>query len=386
MSLGEIAVVGGGIGGLCAATALAQRGFRVTLFEAAPAWAEVGAGITLASNAMRGLDHIGVGEAVVRAGYEPERQAISHWRDGRVLMHIDRADSRERYGAAYVCIHRADLHAILVAGAERAGVTLELGRRVVGAEVDVAGARVHFADGATARADFLIGADGLKSPLRQLFEPKPAHFTGHVAYRALAPVAAVPPELVSTPGIHIGPERMVVRYPLRHASLLNLVFFARQQGWTEDGWSIRASLSDVAPLFDGWCDDVQALLAAADPSTLHKWAVNAHQPLEHWSLEGRMTLLGDAAHAMTPFLGQGAGTAIEDAIVLARALEAFPDPAQALERYEAARMPRTRMVQAESNANADRLQGDESDFYGLGCLRSEETLGLLDYDCTEVAL
>ena len=382
----NIAIVGAGIAGLTAAIALRRAGVEVTVFEAADALGEIGAGVTLAPNAMRGLDYIGVVDAVVAAGIEPAMQRIAHWEDGRGLLDVDRSDTRARYGIPYAYIHRADLHEILVGALEAAGGTLRLGMRLD--EVDCSGeqAIMCFADGSRISARLVIGADGLKSRVRRVFEPAPAHFTGHIAYRALAPVTEDIAPLRDLPGIHIGPGKMVVRYPMRAGTLLNLVFFARESGWTEDGWSIRAERSELEALYPDWCEDVQRLIAGLDPATLHKWAINAHSPLPHWTLKDQVTLIGDAAHAMTPFLGQGAAMGIEDAIVLSRALASTDDYAAALARYERVRRDRTHFVQHESNLNADRLQGQDTDMFGLGSLRNEETMGLFDYDCRSVAL
>lgn len=376
----NIVIIGGGIGGLTAAIALRREGFGVTLLEAAPAFAEIGAGVTLSPNAMRGFDHIGLGEAIATAGVEPSRQRIQHWQDGRVLHAIDRSGTRAKYGASYVYIHRADLHTILVAAAQHAGCVLRTDAAVVAVDKDGA----QLADGSVVSGDIIVGADGLKSVTRRLFEPAPAHFTGHVAWRGLAPVEGPLADLATWPGVHIGPGRMITRYPVRGGTLLNLVFFARQDGWTDDGWAIRATRADLQATFDGWCDEVQAMIAAAPEASLFKWAVNARMPLTEWVIDDRIVLMGDAAHAMTPFLGQGAACAIEDAIVLSRALGASATGAEGLRRYVAARKERTSFVQAESNANADRMQGDDSDLFGLGKVVNEETLGLFDYDCRTV--
>ncbi|MFK8015439.1 MAG: FAD-dependent monooxygenase [Gammaproteobacteria bacterium] len=182
--------------------------------------------------------------------------------------------------------------------------------------------------------------------------------------------------------MHIGPGKMVVRYPLCKGTLLNLVFFNRRNGWAEDGWSIRADLDELRTVFEGWCDDVQRLLVATQDNTVFKWAINAHQPLATWSKGHQVTMIGDAAHAMTPFLGQGAATAIEDAVVLARSLEQARSIEHALQSYESERIERTNYILLESNANADRLQGEESELYGVNKLVNEETLGLFHYDCT----
>lgn len=378
----RITVVGGGIGGMTAAIALAQANFPVTLLESAPVFGDIGAGVTLSPNAMKGLDYIGACETVAIAGIEPMRQRIQHWQDSRVLVPVERASARTKYGAPYVTIHRADLHAVLVDAAVEAGVTL-----TNSATVDaVDGTTAVLRDGRRIDGDVVIGADGLKSVVRKRFEAVPASFTGHVAWRALVPVDDALADLTEWPGIHIGPGRMVTRYPVRNKALLNMVFFARQDGWTDEGWTIPASVDDLAATFAGWCDDVQTMIAAAGRGPLFKWAINARPALLDWTRDGRIALLGDAAHAMTPFLGHGAACAIEDAVVLARALEASPTIAEGLGRYVAARHARASFIQAESNANADRMQGDETALFGLGGVRDEESLGLFDYDCRTVAI
>lgn len=382
MSRPRILIAGGGIGGLTAAAALAQAGFAVELLEAAPEFGEIGAGVTLSPNAMRGLDFIGCMEQVAAAGVEPKRQRIQHWQDGRALLTLERADARAKYGAPYVYIHRADLHAILVETARKAGVTLRAGAQVVSSE----GTAVRLAQGEQVSGDVLVGADGLKSAIRDRFEPVAAHFTGHVAWRAVVPVTDALRPLVDWPGIHIGPGKMITRYPVRGSTLLNMVFFARQGGWQDDGWTIPAEPGELREIYAGWEPEAQVMIAAAEAVPHFRWALNARQPLKSWIVDGRVTLLGDAAHAMTPFLGHGAACAIEDAVVLSRALADSATPEEGLQRYQDARIERTTFIQAESNANADRMQGQETDLFGLGELRNEETLGLFDYDCRTVAV
>ncbi len=380
MSKARITIVGGGIGGFTAALALRSQGFAVTLLEAAPAFGEVGAGVTLSPNAMRGYVHLGLAEQIAAAGVEPARQRIQHWQDGRILRVMDRSDMRARHGAPYVYIHRADLHAILVEAAEKAGAQLFTNA----AAVAVDGSTVILADGRRIEGDLVVGADGVKSVVRQLFEPAKAHFTGHVAWRALAPAEGVLAELAAYPGMHIGPNRMVVRYPVRGSKILNMVFFARQSGWEQDGWTIPALRSDLEATYEGWAPEIQAMIAAVPEGRCYKWAINARQPLSTWIKDDKVALLGDAAHAMTPFMGQGAACAIEDAIVLSRALAASGSIGEALTRYMAARHERATFIQQESNANADRLQTTNTEYFGTENFRNEDSLGLLDYDCRTV--
>ncbi len=378
----RILIVGGGIGGMTAATALAQAGFPVTLLEAAPAFGEIGAGVTLSPNAMKGLDFIGVCEEAAAAGVEPSRQRVQHWQDGRTLVTMDRSTQRAKYGAPYVTIHRADLHEVLTKAARLAGVDLRTNANVVSSR----GSSVALADGSQIEGDVLIGADGVKSVIRQRFESAEPYFTGHVAWRCLVPITPELQDLSDFPGIIIGPGAMITRYNIRNSKMMNFVFFSRQDGWNEEGWTTPVDPAEIRNVFAGWCDDAQLLIEAACRQPMYKWAINARRALPDWVIDDKVTLLGDAAHAMTPFLGHGAACALEDAVVLARAMAASSIAAEGLRRYVAARHERASFIQAESNANADRMQGQETDTFGLGATKDEESLGLFTYDCRTVAI
>lgn len=378
----KIVLVGGGIAGMTAAAALAQQGFAVTLLESAPQFGEIGAGVTLSPNAMKGLDYIGVCEAVASAGVEPVKQRVQHWQDGRNLVTMDRSTQRAKYGAPYVTVHRADLHDILSKAARDAGVDMLCDAPVVASE----GAAAILADGSRVEGNLLIGADGVKSVIRQRFETTPPHFTGHVAWRCLVPVTPELQPLSDLPGIIIGPGAMITRYNIRRCQFMNLVFFARQEGWQEDGWTMPADPKELSALYGNWCEDTQLMLRAALNQPLFKWAINARTALPSWNVDDKVTLIGDAAHAMTPFLGHGAACGIEDAVVLTRALKNSTSVAEAINRYQAARHERASFIQAESNANADRMQGQDADLFGLGAMKDEESLGLFTYDCRNVAV
>lgn len=371
-----ILVVGGGVAGMTASAALAQQGFEVTLLESASQFGEIGAGLTLTPNAMKGLDFIGICEEAAAVAVEPSRQRIQHWQDGRTLVAMDRSTQREKYGAPYITVHRADLHTVMTRAAERAGVEMIAGAPVVSSE----GTTVTLADGRTFGADVLIGADGVKSVIRQRFGDDSPHFTGHVAWRCLVPVTPDIQDLSDFPGIIIGPGAMMNRYNVRGSKVMNFVFFARQDGWNEEGWTTPADPAELQSIFGHWCADAQRLLKAAYAQPLFKWAINARKPMPSWVLDGNVTLIGDAAHAMTPFLGHGAACGIEDAVVLARALAAADSAAEGLARYEKARHERATFIQQESNANADRMQGQDTDLFGLGDMKDEESLGLFTYD------
>ena len=376
----KIVLVGGGIAGMTAAAALAQQGFAVTLLESAPQFGEIGAGVTLSPNAMKGLDYIGVCEDVAAAGVEPVKQRIQHWQDGRTLVTMDRSTQRAKYGAPYVTVHRADLHDILSKAARDAGVDMRCASPVVGSE----GSAAILADGTRVQGDLLIGADGVKSVIRERFEAAPPHFTGHVAWRCLVPVTPELQHLSDLPGIIIGPNAMITRYNIRRSTIMNLVFFARQDGWQEDGWTTPADPQELAAIYGAWCEDTQLMIAAALNQPMFKWAINARTALPTWNVEDRVTLIGDAAHAMTPFLGHGAACGIEDAVVLTRALLASDSVAEGINRYQSARHERASFIQAESNANADRMQGDDAALFGIADMKDEESLGLFTYDCRTV--
>ena len=387
MKPSKILISGAGIGGLTAALALAREGHSVEIFEQAKTLGEIGAGVTLAPNAMRVFGHLGLGPAIEAAGVEPHMQRVQHWADGRQLLAFERGASvRRAYGAAYIYIHRADLHQILQDAAEATGrIQVHLGKKTVTAASDDESIALCFADGTRAQGDIAVAACGIKSTLRDLVLADRPIFSGHVAWRALVPVdGPVLTDLASFPGIHIGPGRMIARYPVRDGQLLNLVFFARCNDWLEEGWTIPADPAELEATFADWCPQVQAMIQAISPGNLHRWAIFARPPAEQWTAFDRLCLLGDAAHASTPFLGQGAAAAIEDGLVLARAVAASTTPKEALQRYQAARQDHCALIQRESNANADRMQGPESELFGLGNLINEETLGLFSYDVATI--
>jgi salicylate hydroxylase len=375
----RVAIIGAGLGGLTCALALARRGVPATVHEQAPALGEVGAGITVSPNAGRVLDHLGMGEAVRALGVLPGTQHVRDLATGATLRTMVRdADLEARHGAPYRHLHRADLHGLLADAVEAAAPgSIRLGQRLV--SVDRAG-HMRFADGSENEADVVVGADGVRSAVRDcLFRTTPPTFTGQVAWRGLVPVEALsPPVRDEPPGIFVGPGRLVLRYPVRGGSLANYAIFVELAGWEEESWSIRSTRAELLGHLDGACPGVRALVEATPETWLFKWALFAREPLDDW-VAGRVTLLGDAAHAMLPFLGQGAATAIEDGMLLARALHQCP-PEEALARYDANRRPYTSMVQLQSRLIGLRFQGKDPEALGRGPLLNEEELGLFDQD------
>jgi salicylate hydroxylase len=379
----DTAIIGAGIGGLVLAVALARAGRAVTVYEQAPRLGELGAGITLSPNAVRVIDWIGLGDQLRAIGFVPDRQWTQHWQTGEVLRESFRGtDFAERHGGAgYYHVHRADLHAMLV-GALPEGA-LRLNKALTSVKPDGA---MRFADGSTAEAELVVGADGLKSAVRAAcFGVDRPLFTGQVAWRGIVPLAALPDDVQAMPpGIHVGPQRLFMRYPVRGGTLINYAAFVELIGWEDESWTIPSTIAELSGHFEGWDRVVRAIIEATPEGSLFKWALHAREPLPGW-INGRVTLLGDAAHAMLPFMGQGAGTAIEDAAVLARCLVAFP-AGEALGRYEAVRRERTTMVQAQSRLLGLQLQGKDAASLGRGELKNEEALGLFDYDAVNVTI
>lgn len=349
-------IIGAGLGGLTAALALRRVGMDVDLFEQAEQLREVGAGIQLSPNAMKVMRALNLEAAVVGAGFLPQAARIRHYASARVLFDapLNPACTR-RYGAPYVHIHRADLHGCLAGAARRAGVALHLGRRA-GGYVDTGNrVTVEFTDGATASGDVLIGADGLNSTIQTCMHvPRPPRYTGYTAWRGTVPTAALPPGLVDPCAtVWAGPGGHVVTYLVRGGALVNFVAVRRSRSAPPQSWSRTGQSEELRGAFDMWHDRVAALLAAADSPFL--WGLYDRPPLEFWC-RGRVGLLGDACHPTLPFMAQGAALAMEDAWVLARALQAGPDPAAALARYQLLRRPRAAALQQRARRNAADFQ------------------------------
>lgn len=382
----NVVIAGAGIGGMTCAIAMLKNGFNVDVYEAALELSDVGAGITLAPNAMHGMQYLGLADEILSCAIQPAQQHLRGHKNGEVIRELDRSDMKEKYGAPYCYSHRADFHSILVKAVIKTGGRIHLASEIVDSGANEKAGWIQLANGEKVEGDIVVGADGLKSVIRRKFAPAPAKFTGHVAYRGLVPVNEPLKSLADKPGAFVGPERLVAFYPLRNGELINLVFLSRQSGWEKDGWTIPAERQELKKIYQGWAEPVQNMIANLDEGKLFKWAVNAHEPLEYWTLDDRLVLLGDAAHAMTPFLGQGAAMAIEDAVVLARSMKAATSIAEGLTIYETARRNYTAIVLEESNAHANRLQSNDSSSLSKKELRNEESLGLFNYDCGTVVL
>lgn len=378
----DVAIIGAGIGGLAAALALQRAGCRVRVYEQSPTLGEVGAGLSLSPNAALGLKSLGVFDEFRARAYAPDYQAVRHYKSGRMLAHVPRGERLEQeYGERYYVIHRADLHAVLsTAVCNNDPDAVVTGYRFVDMEQDAEQVYMRFENGRRIEADVMIGADGVLSRVRsQLFGAEEVRFTGFVAWRGLVPMDRVPLEALDPPSqIFIGPGHMINRYPVSGGKLLNFVAFAERSGWEEEGWSIPASVAELRREFADWHPWVTDIIDAVPESKLFKWALCARSALMRW-VRGNVALLGDAAHPLLPYLGQGAVMAIEDAVLLGRAFPPSADVNEALARYEAARVGRARFVVERSMLQVPRFHSDDPDSFRHD-IPVDEALGLFRYD------
>jgi salicylate hydroxylase len=353
----EIAIVGGGIGGLAAAAFLNRAGLASTVYEQAPELSEIGAGLVVAPNAARLLRRLGVMDAFRRRAVQLDTGwEFRRWQDGTVLSAEDLATACQRlYGEQTYTAHRTDLiEVIRQAVPDRA---LRLGKRCTGIDAGAAGddrarPRLRFSDGEVAEADIVIGADGIHSVVRgALAGPSAAVYSGICAFRALVPAARAPAfARRRAQTLWLGPGHHLVHYPVSAGRFINLVAFAPAGGYQVESWTATATVDEFLAEFAGWDGRLVDLIRAA--GTPGRWALLDRAPLRQWS-KGHVTLLGDAAHPMFPFFAQGAAQAIEDAAVLARCLAGdTAEPGAALRRYEALRIPRTTRIQQVSHARS----------------------------------
>ena len=347
-------IAGGGIGGLAAALALLEKGIDVEVYEQARELKEVGAGVQLAANGTRVLHALGLGEELKALSCEAQGKEIRHWQTGETWKLFDLGPaSIERYGFPYFTVYRPDLLDVLARAVRRLKPdAIHLGARCAGLEQDASVVTLKLQDGAIS-GDVLIGADGVHSAVRQaLFGADRPAFTGVIAWRGIVPMERLPRHMARMVGSNwVGPGGHVVHYPLRAGKLMNFVGALERADWQVESWTARGTNAELRADFRGWHEDIQAFIREIDAP--YKWALMVRPPLERWSV-GRVSLLGDAAHSMLPFLAQGAVMAIEDGYVFARCLAAHPVE-EALKRYEAARRERTRRTVEGSAANIQRF-------------------------------
>jgi 2-polyprenyl-6-methoxyphenol hydroxylase-like FAD-dependent oxidoreductase len=338
----RVAIIGGGIGGLTAANALIRAGIEVAVYEAAAELKEIGAGVALHANAMKVLRAIGVEDEVRRVAGCSEWAVTRNGKTGRAISKTSRQQQAALFGIEGATVHRADLLDVLADALPPSIVSL--GKRCTGVRPDGGVAVARFADGSEAEADIIVGADGIHSVVRtSLFGPDTPRFTGKICYRSVVPTRAVRGARPSADnGQWLGPHGTIVLYPLRGEELVNVVCHYDDESYRHESWVTECSREEVLERYADWHESLLRLFAAGD--TWYKWALYDRDPIPQWT-RGRVTLLGDAAHPMLPYLGQGACQALEDGVVLATALTAeASDPVTGLARYERTRRPRASRV------------------------------------------
>ena len=352
----DIAVVGAGIGGLAAAACLLRNGHKVRVYEQAPAISVVGAAVQMSANAVKVLEHLGLKDALEANAVKPKSFEFRRFDTGELLHEIKLgADHEARHGSPYYQIHRVDLHAALLDAVLKVDPqALVLGSRAERVHEDANGAEVVFTDGRKVRADLLVGADGIKSVLRQhVVDEAPASFTGQVAWRLSIPTERIPvhlrPDVVSS--IWCGPKNHAVMYYMRSGDVLNFVGCV-ERPWEEESWTARKPWEELDQDYTGWHPIVRAAIENVDRDQCFRWALNNRVPVMTWS-SARVALLGDAVHPTLPYMAQGAAMAIEDAAVLSRAVELDMPMDQALLVYQNHRAPRAARVVNESNEMSD---------------------------------
>jgi salicylate hydroxylase len=347
----HVIIAGAGMGGLTLAASLLQKGFDVDVYEQSPELREVGAGLWISANGARVLGTLGLKEKIEAINLPPQDRVIRFWKTGEERSVYVRDSQASKADHTLVQVLRSELQRVLYeAVIELKPDAVHFGVRSVGADTANGRARLLLDDGSAIEGDLVVGCDGAHSRVRQsLFGPAPARYTGANAWRGLAPMSKLKPQhrrpLAST---WIGPTAHVTTYPVQRNGEEFVSFSAQVDSpdWQTESWSERGELADALADFEGWHQDILDLFIQSD--NLFRWGLFVRDPLETWS-KGQVTLVGDACHSMTPYLGMGVNVTMEDAYVLARCLEQSPANVEAaLRRYDAARVERANRTKAKS--------------------------------------
>src|SRR6201994_454568 len=361
----DIAIIGAGMGGLATAAALRRVGITVTVYEQAQQFTRLGAGIQIGCNAMKVLRKLGLEERMRGGSFYPRSWNNRDWKSGDVKFEMIFGESPEqKFGAPYLLAHRGDLHAALASAVPDECVRLS--HKLTGLDDVKDGVHLTFANGMTATADAVVGADGVHSIVRDiLFGQSPVNFTGRIAYRTTYPASLLNGERIDDCTKWWGEDRHIVIYYVKPDR--SEVYFVTSQPEPEfriESWSAKGDVRELRAAFKGFDPQVETVLAACPD--VHKWAIVDRDSLARWA-QGNVTLLGDACHPMTPYMAQGAAMAIEDAAVLSRCLEGIARDgiADAFRRFEATRRERTARVQQTSRKNTWLREKTDTDWvYG----------------------
>ena len=357
-----VAIVGAGMGGLATAAALRRVGIAVQVYEQAQQFARLGAGIQVGCNAMKVLRALGLEPRMRQQSFYPRSWNNRDWKTGEVKFDMIFGESAEqKFGAPYLLAHRGDLHAALASAVP--AECINLGHKLVGLDETGDGVKLAFANGATATADAVVGADGVHSVVRDiLFGATSVNFTGRIAYRTTYPASLLGGDGIDDCTKWWGEDRHIVIYYVKpDRSEVYLVTSQPEPEFRIESWSAKGDVKELRKAFAGFSSEVQRVLAACPE--VHKWAIVDRDSLERWA-QGNVTLLGDACHPMTPYMAQGAAMAIEDAAVLSRCLDgvAREEVADAFRRFEATRRERTTRVQDTSRRNTWLREKTDTDW------------------------
>ena len=359
----RIAVVGAGLGGLTCAAFLQREGFAVTVYEQAPAFSRIGAGIILSANVMKVLRRLGIERSLLETGIRPDAFVSRAWDTGETLYELTLdAASEQRFGGPYINVHRGDLHAVLET-AVRPG-TIAFGHGLVGLEREGQAIRLVFENGTRRDADIVIGADGIRSKVRDiLLGAEPPRFTGRVAQRAIFPTERLRGHTIRDCTKWWGPDRHLLAYFMtRRRDEVYLMGSVPAAAWESEELSLPCPREEFIASFAHFHPDIRRVVEAATEVTV--WPICDRERHDCWS-GGRIVLLGDACHPVRPYMAAGGAMAVEDAAVLSRCLATIgdDDPADAFRCYEATRIPRVGEVQRISIANSWMHGPTETDWF-----------------------
>ena len=379
----HIAIIGAGIGGMTAAVTLAKKGVKVSIFEQAPELSEVGAGLTITPNATKGLMYLGLEKQMKEVGMAHKQQGVRHFETGEMIVPLERGEKLlEKYGAYQFQAHRADVHNVLIDELKlHNSNTIYTNHELIDLNEKNNSVELVFSNNETYEVDFVIGADGNRSAVRKIIlgddDPQ---FAGYVAWRGLVPVELLGEDDFDECGssAFIAPGRVFARYLVRNGELYNYVAFLATDEWAEEGWAIPSKVDIVMDIFSDYNQQVKNIIAATPANELFKWGIFAREPVSKWSTKN-ITLLGDAAHPLEPFMGQGASLAIEDGVVLGRIIEDSDSSDEIVSRYESARVERAHFVTEHSKRAGARFTGIDPEKYTKEEHKNEEELGLFNY-------
>lgn len=389
----KILIAGAGLGGLATAACLLQAGYDVEVYEQASKLGEIGAGIQLSAPAVKVLHNLGLENALKAVSVKPQAFEFRLYNTGEVLHKVPLAKTHEEsHGAPYYHIHRSDLHQIL------ANKVLELGPNSVHLNSEATGftennqnAFLHLADGRKVKGDILIGADGIKSAIRdQIVGVTPPDFTGQVAWRATVDVKKLPANFMEKiVAIWCGPKKHAVVYYLRSGELLNFVGCVENEKWQNESWTVKADWQELKDDFAGWNDEIQTIIDNIDKDQCYRWSMNNRVPIKNWRTN-KAVVMGDAAHPTLPYMASGAVMAIEDAAVLMRSLNTNEDVIEALDMFQRNRVDRTGLIVTESTEHGElyHLSNKEEFEAGFGKknIAKERAEWLYSYDPLTVEL